>query len=567
MAKMIPLDPVPKQPLPRDGWELIATEAGRYAAGLCATVQLWNGHMQAVQQLALAKPKTWVTFINQVAAQLSVDAPESIAQAVMTLAAGVEGVLRSMEAQPDRRDRSDEPEGQGEAITFVDDDEAPWPEAVDGAMLLERITATYRRYLVLPPGGAHTLALWTVHTHAHDVSSVSPMLALQSPEKRCGKTTTLQILSGLVARALPCSNITPAALFRTVDRYRPTLVLDEADTFLSAQHDDLRGVLNSGHTRATAYVIRTVGDDHDPRRFSTWCPKAIALIGALPTTLADRSITLRLQRKARGETVQRWRVDRAESLSDLRRQIARWVTDHGEALAQADPKVPDSLHDRAADNWRPLLAIADLAGSHWPQRAREALQALEAVDDDDTELGGLLLQDLHDLFITRNTDRLASVDICEALADQKDRPWPTVCRDKPITPHRLARMLAAYGIVPGSVRLNGDKTAKGYTRESCQNAFTRYIPPNQNGTTAQGTSGAGQTAKIETAQEPAVPFQKMTQNPELSRVVPLCHFESSTPNEKIICRGCQERFVPLTDGASKTLCRLCQAELRKGAHS
>jgi putative DNA primase/helicase len=190
-------------------------------------------------------------------------------------------------------------------VTFIDDDDAPWPEAVNGGSLLDGLAATYRRYVVLPAGGADTLALWTVHTHALEVATVSPILTLQSPAKRCGKTTTLHILASVVAHALPCSTIRPAAIFRTVERYRPTLILDEADTYLSPQHDDIRGILNSGHTRATAFVIRTAGDDHEPRRFSTWCPKAIALIGALPPTLADRSITLRLQRKALGERVER----------------------------------------------------------------------------------------------------------------------------------------------------------------------------------------------------------------------------------------------------------------------
>jgi hypothetical protein len=564
MAKMIPLDPVPKQPLPREGWELIATEAGRYAAGLRATVQVWNGHMQAVQQLDLAQPKTWSEFINHVAAQLSLHAAEPIAQAVMTLAAAVEGVLRQIEAQQQSRGVSDEPEGQGQAITFPDEDDEPWPETVDGAQLLDALATTYRQYLILPPGGAATLALWTVHTHAHEIASVSPILALQSPQPRCGKTTTLQLLSGLVARALPCSNITSAALFRTVEGYAPTLVLDEADTFLNGQHDDLRGVLNSGHVRTTAYVIRTVGDDHEPRRFCTWCPKAIALIGSLPRTLADRSITLCLQRKARGETVERWRADRADSLADLRRQIASWVADHEAALTNADPQVPESLHDRAADNWRPLLAIADVAGGDWPARVRQAIQAIEAVDDDDADLSGLLLRDLRDLFATRHADKLTSAEICTSLASQDDRPWPTLCRDKPITQHRLARMLAPYGIVSGSIRMSDDKTAKGYTVASCQNAFSRYIPANETGTTAQGTSSAAETATIKTAQDSVVPFSKTPQNPDLARVVPLCRVENGTPSEKMVCSGCQAPFVPLADGASKTLCRVCQSELRRG---
>jgi Protein of unknown function (DUF3631) len=364
--------------------------------------------------------------------------------------------------------------------------------------------------VVLPAGGADAEALWVVHTYALDETTVSPILALQSPQKRCGKTTNLQILSALAARALSCSNITPAAIFRTVERYSPTLILDEADTYLHPQHDDLRGILNSGHTKATAYVIRTVGDDHEPRRFSTWCAKAIALIGILPPTLADRAIRIQMKRKRRNESVERWRIDRAESLVDLRRMSRRWAQDHCEALAKADPDVPTSLHDRAADNWRPLLAIADLAGGSWPERARQAIAALEILDAEDEDLGTLLLRDLREVFTTKKADRLPSGEICKTLAALHDRPWPTLCHGKPITPHRLSRMLTPYGIVSGSIRIGG-KTPKGYIISAFQDAFHRYIPLETSATPPQGTSDADSGAKANRNTTPHVADRKTLQ--------------------------------------------------------
>jgi hypothetical protein len=416
------------------------------------------------------------------------------------------------------RGNGDDPAGQGHAITFIDDDETAWDEPVDGACVLDAIAATYRRYVVLPPGGADMLALWTLHSHAHHVATVSPLVALQSPQKRCGKTTTLQILSGLVARALPCSNITPAAIFRTVERYGPTLILDEADTYLRPEHDDLRGILNSGHTRATAYVIRTVGDDHEPRRFATWCPKAIALIGGLPSTLADRSITLRLYRKAPSETVERWRIDHADSLADLRRMARRWAQDRCEALLKVDPKVPASVHDRAADNWRPLLAIADVAGSDWPERARRAIRAIEPMDGEDDDLNGLLLRDLRDLFATRETDKLTSADICEHLASLEDRPWPTLSYGKPMNAHRLSRMLGNYGVTPKQIRI-GERTLKGYRREDLDDAFTRYIPPSETETSKHGTPGEASEAKANRNMTCDVSVSKNLEPPALTRDV------------------------------------------------
>src|SRR5262249_47237095 len=49
-------------------------------------------------------------------------------------------------------------------------------------------------------------------------------------------------------RALTTSNITAPALFRTIEQCGPTLLTDESDTF-AAENGELRGVINSGHTR------------------------------------------------------------------------------------------------------------------------------------------------------------------------------------------------------------------------------------------------------------------------------------------------------------------------------
>jgi putative DNA primase/helicase len=182
-----------------------------------------------------------------------------------------------------------------DAADFLIDPE-PWPDPVNAARLLDNIADVARAYLVLPNGAAELLALWVLHAHAHDCFDISPVLAITSPTPECGKTTCLTLLGALVPRPCPASNITSAALFRAVEKWHPTLLIDEADTFLKSS-DELRGILNSGHQRSSAYVIRTVGDDHEPRQFRTWAPKAVALIGKLPPTLASRAIHIELRRK------------------------------------------------------------------------------------------------------------------------------------------------------------------------------------------------------------------------------------------------------------------------------
>jgi putative DNA primase/helicase len=151
----------------------------------------------------------------------------------------------------------------------------------------------------------------------------------------------LIVLCYLTPRSELASNISASALFRYVEEVRPTLLIDEADSFLKAD-EAMRGILNSGHTRAAAYVIRSVetNGDHKPKRFSTWTPKAIAAIGELADTLRDRAIILQLQRKPRTAKVARLRKRDSDEFALLRRKAARWPPTISTSCATPSPKFP-----------------------------------------------------------------------------------------------------------------------------------------------------------------------------------------------------------------------------------
>jgi hypothetical protein len=374
---------------------------------------------------------------------------------------------------------------QGRAISFPEP--GPWPDPVDGAELLDGIAAAIRSHVVLAEHARDTAALWVVHAYLTDCFLVSPRLCVRSATKGCGKTTLLDVLSRLLPRPLPTANVTPAALFRVVEGYQPTLLVDEADTFLH-DNDELRGVLNSGH-RKGGTVLRTVGDDHEPRAFKTFCPTVIALIGTLPDTLHDRAVTIDLKRKLATETVAPFRPDRADHLDLLARKAVRWAQDNAEAIATADPKMPDGIINREADNWRPLLAIADAAGGGWPERARKAAEAAHiAVGGDEASLLELLLADIRDAFATDKATKardmfgaeqieISSADLVDALVKVEGHPWAEMGKArKPMTQNRLARMLMPLGIRPGYIGPETERK-RGYVREHFKEAFERYLPP------------------------------------------------------------------------------------------
>lgn len=365
---------------------------------------------------------------------------------------------------------------QGRALAF--ENPTPWPEPVDGPELLGELKEAIRRFVVLGEAALNVLALWVVHTYVFDVAWITPRLAITSPEKRCGKTLVLTLLRYLVSKPLMTANASAAAVFRCVENVRPTLLIDEADTFLRGK-DELRGILNSGHQR-DGCVLRTVGDDHEPRAFSTFAPSAIAMIGELPDTLADRAIAVPMVRKKASEKVERLRMDRLSPFEELRRRVLRWAIDSREVLAQADPEVPDELNDRAADNWRALVAIADAAGGDWPALTRQAALETSSTEGDDLSARVWLLEDLRSLFEREGTDKLFSREIVAKLIEMEERPWPEWKAGKPLTVRQLARLLQPFGIKPRQVRIDAT-TAKGYRLEHCQDAFERYlVGPNRN---------------------------------------------------------------------------------------
>jgi len=184
--------------------------------------------------------------------------------------------------------------GQGRELKLPEPQ--PWPTPVCGATLLDELSATIATYMVMAVEAVHTVALWVLFSYLLDAFETNPRLAITSPQKRCGKTTLLALLYQLTCRPLAAANLTPAVAFRVIEAVRPSLLIDETDTFLK-NNDELRGVLNSGHTRATAFVIRCQSEAQLPRSFSTWAAIALAGIGQLPATLADRSIEIKLKRK------------------------------------------------------------------------------------------------------------------------------------------------------------------------------------------------------------------------------------------------------------------------------
>lgn len=348
----------------------------------------------------------------------------------------------------------------------------PWPEPVDGAELLNEITKTINRFMICEPETARATALWIAMTWFIDVIQVAPLAVITAPEMRCGKSQLLGLIGKMSKSSLETVNIGPAALFRAIEQWHPTLIIDEADAFLK-QDDSLRGMLNAGYTRG-GHVFRCVGDDHVLTKFDVWGAKAIAGIGRLADTLMDRSITLELRRKLKTEQVERIRHAERGLFENLCSKLCRFAEDNEETIRYARPELPDELNDRAQDNWEPLLAIADLAGGEWSDIARKDAVKISGDHDRSVQSVGVeLLSDIKEIFETRNLSKITSADLINALCEDPEKSWETYNRGESLTPKQMANRLKEYGIKSKNIRT--PKVGKGYEKKQFEDAWERYI--------------------------------------------------------------------------------------------
>jgi putative DNA primase/helicase len=368
----------------------------------------------------------------------------------------------------------------------------PWPHPVAGDQLLSDVASVINRFIICKPETAHAAALWATMTWLIDVVETAPLAMITAPEMRCGKSQLLTVLGKLSRRPVVASNISPAALFRVIDAWQPTLVIDEADAFMR-ENEELRGILNSGHKRDSAYVIRCEGEDFAPQKFSTWGAKAVAGIGHLAGTLMDRAVILDIRRKMPHENVERLRNAEPDLFPTMAAKLCRWAEDNREAVRRARPDLPAQLNDRMQDNWEPLLAIADVAGGVWRELApRVAIAISGQGSEDGLTVGAELLSDIREIFETKRVERIGTSELIEALCSDDERPWATYNHGKPISPRQMARRLKGYDITSKTMRI-GYGNCKGYEFSQFLDAFSRYLssPPSASVTASQASNQAG----------------------------------------------------------------------------
>ena len=345
--------------------------------------------------------------------------------------------------------------------------------------MLDAVRSFLDRFVAFPSYAAlAATTLWAAHAHAVRHFDSSPRLALLSPEPGSGKTRVLEVLEPLVPKPLASANASPPAIFRSMAKRQITLLLDEVDTVFQQRGKedgtgDLRALLNAGY-KSGGRVTRTVGPRHDVAEFPVFGAVALAGLNDLPNTLMSRSIVVRMRPRAPDEIVEAWRSrDNEPEALALQERLAAWVAEIAEAAGAARPEMPEGIADRNVELWEPLIAIADAAGGHWPETARDAaVQMVAVAADREASLGLRLLADLRAVW-DADEETLPTTDILERLRNLEEAPWADLSHGRGLDSRRLARLLGGYGVKSQQVH---PANRRGYRRTGLLDVWRRYLP-------------------------------------------------------------------------------------------
>jgi hypothetical protein len=355
------------------------------------------------------------------------------------------------------------------------DSESAKVPLLSGSNLVRKLELFFKKRVILPQGLALVIALWVIGTYLADVFDCFPYLCMTSPTKRCGKTILSELIGLVSARSKTTVNVSEAALFRMIKKFRPTIIMDEAETLSNRKSERaqfLLSLLNAGH-RKNANVIRCVGPDYEVTEFPVYCPKVLLAIGNPPDTFRDRSVIVSMRRKRKDETVARYRYREVSQKGQRRAMLTEaWAQVHRKEVdAEYQDQLLDFLEDREADNWAPLFAIAAVA---IPDRLEELKQiavglgsAKNALDLDDSEVIRLL-SDIRHVFALRKWKAIGTDRLISELVSLDESPW------EELTPTKLARMLRPFNVSSRQIWL-GDKNVRGYKHDDFKSVFDSYL--------------------------------------------------------------------------------------------
>jgi putative DNA primase/helicase len=357
----------------------------------------------------------------------------------------------------------------------------PWPEPVNGDQLIEEIFTMIERVVYLTREQILSAAYWVIHTYLirpkgeRQAFRYSPILLLTSPVYGCGKTVLQDLLAEMSNKSQKAANISMSSVFRLLHAKRPTLFLDEIDTYFQ-NREELVGFLNAGYDERVGTVFRQSPKGNDwseTAEFSVWGAKCLAGIGSLVATLESRSIKIRLERKPQGHPLERVHDILAQDPDRfliIRRKCLRFAVDNEDALIRQAPPYSDHLSDRANDCWSGLFKLAAYVGAGRNELLEAATKLSSSSHPTKSEFEEFL-QDIKPFVESYPDSRIPSSKLVDYARSLEDRPY----RFKNFSAYDLASLLKPHGIHSIQIRPDG-RNVRGYEKAELMGLISKYLP-------------------------------------------------------------------------------------------
>lgn len=304
-----------------------------------------------------------------------------------------------------------------------------------------------------------------------------PYLHITSPTAGSGKSTCLEVIGAMVINPLIASNASSASIFRALAKDWITLLLDEVETFNLTQGSDLVGIINSGHKKSTATVLRCgiEREGFDPKGFFVGGFKVISgLPSDISKSLLTRFIEIIMQVKPKDQEVMRLSKIDSQIFDDIATRF-KTLRDSGQVAKKLRLlEAPKVFGNRKNDKWEALFLIGELTGS--PEK-EVLIEAAKRIDDEQEEpdLGIQILSDIKQIMDDLKAPRIPSDALYQQMQKLRDGEWKKYDYGRGLSKNELQKRIRTFGVKTERFK-HGGKSVTGYTSSQFHDSWRRYLP-------------------------------------------------------------------------------------------
>jgi len=235
----------------------------------------------------------------------------------------------------------------------------------------DMVLSAYKSYIdYVEPGAPVILALYTIQSYLMPLFDTTAYIIFTGT-KKSGKSRNLDVAEQLVFNPVRAVDVTPSSLFRIIEDWQATLLIDESDLDMPDRAVTLRSILLAGYKRGNV-VLRTERTSRDKfivERYDVFGPKIIVAPlgvghGEREQMIFDRSIPIMMQRTTDAE-ITRKRIDPKDSMwEEIRNHLYFFAMKRWREVEKNYAEMPSKLDliSREYEKWSPLFSVAECFG-------------------------------------------------------------------------------------------------------------------------------------------------------------------------------------------------------------